>query len=141
MSYGQLDYAILTSQVEIHEAKSEYVQACNILAEIQNRISSESAPHRHAFTLLFLSKIGVTIGTEKEVVQRQTEAANTTFNLFGSRRLVTWCDAVQADLNLREGNIFLARKKFQECLKSSWGIDATLTNYCLETLGEGCRWV
>jgi hypothetical protein len=74
------------------------------------------------------------------VVQRRIEEAKAKFNAIGSQRLPIWCDAIQADLDLREGNISLAKEKFQECVKFSWGRDAMNTTYCLERLGEGCHW-
>ncbi|KAJ7880648.1 hypothetical protein B0H13DRAFT_2541327 [Mycena leptocephala] len=138
MSGGEMDYALLNSQVGIHEDKTEYAEAYNILTEILN--STELGPYRHAITLINLAALEIRMGTVTEVVQRRSEEAKAKFKEVGYTRLLDWCDTILADLDLREGNILPAKETFQETLKSSRGKDEELVTYCLDRLGDGRHW-
>ncbi|KAJ7702933.1 hypothetical protein B0H16DRAFT_1747998 [Mycena metata] len=48
------------------------------------------------------------------------------------------CDIVQADLNLREGN--MSTVLFCKSLREMWGKDSEPVGYCLERLGDINRW-
>jgi hypothetical protein len=138
MSGGELDYALLNSLVGIHEDKTEYAEAYNILTEILN--NTELGPYRHAITLINLATLEIRMGSVTEVVQRRSEEAKAKFKEVGYTRLLDWCDTILADLDLREGNILPAKEKFQETLKSSRGKDEELVTYCLDRLGDGRHW-
>ncbi|KAJ7798421.1 hypothetical protein B0H13DRAFT_2391611 [Mycena leptocephala] len=140
MSYGELDYALLNTQIAIHSDKSEYLEASDILTGILNRTPNEMTPYRRAFTLFNLTLVNVSVGTDKDAVTRSIVELQRQFKLMGHTRMVKWCRALQAEVDLREGNISSAKTKFQECVKHSWGRDTDNTIYCLEALGNGSRW-
>ncbi|KAJ7800130.1 hypothetical protein B0H13DRAFT_1932771 [Mycena leptocephala] len=85
--------------------------------------------------LLNVAEIDVSIGAPKEDVQGVYEKAR---EIFSTRNLVTevvMCDAVLADLSLREANFLTAKTLFESCLKSSFtGPD--IISYCYERLAK-----
>jgi tetratricopeptide (TPR) repeat protein len=62
------------------------------------------------------------------------------FNTIGYLRLVKWCDVLQGDLHLREGEMSGANTLFHEGLRATWGKNSDIVAYCLERLGDISRW-
>jgi hypothetical protein len=58
----------------------------------------------------------------------------------GYLRGVSWCDVLQGNLHLREGNLLEANILFEKCLRQCWGKYADLMTSCLEALAHGSRW-
>lgn len=121
VSGGDLDHGIMTSQAEVHRFKSEYVEAHNIHTQILQDASMEQGSYNHAITLLNLAQIEVQIGVVQDVVQRNNNTAKSIFNTIGYLRGVSFCDVVQAEIDLREGDMLGAKTSFFQTLRVSWG--------------------
>ncbi|KAJ7035354.1 hypothetical protein C8F04DRAFT_1099034 [Mycena alexandri] len=52
--------------------------------------------------------------------------------------LITACNTIQADLNLREGA--MSSLLFCKCLQFAWGNFSEVVSYCLERLADNSRW-
>ncbi|KAJ7041677.1 hypothetical protein C8F04DRAFT_1299166 [Mycena alexandri] len=128
---------LMTLLGEVQTRKSEYVEAHNT----QNQVAQAAAvndPYQHGIALINMADIEVSLGAAKHEIQRKIEAAQTIFTVNGIARLSIACDVVQADLNLREGD--LSTVLFGKCLRASWGEYAEGVGYCLERLGDVSRW-
>jgi tetratricopeptide (TPR) repeat protein len=69
-------------------------------------------------------------------VQRNLEAALSIFTAVGFDVGVAMCDAIRADLLLREGNIWAAKVLYEKCLQSPCGNHPAIFPYCLAKLSE-----
>jgi tetratricopeptide (TPR) repeat protein len=139
MSGGDLDICIMNSEAEIHKFKSEYHQARSIHTRILQEAAAHQDLYNHGSALLNIAEIDVSIGAPIDDVQKNCEAARTIFCTTGDIKGATVCDAILADLYLREGNMVKAEKLFKECIKLSAG-NSEMTSYCLECLGDASRW-
>jgi tetratricopeptide (TPR) repeat protein len=140
MSDGDLDCTVMATQAEIQMLKSEYMEAQKIYKHMLSKVIVELDPWHHAMCLLNLAQLNVPMGTLKHELHKDLDTAKSIFITIDYMIYVAWCDSVQADLNLREGNLLAANRMFQKCLSFSQGTDSEMTTYCLEKLGEGSRW-
>ncbi|KAJ7896709.1 hypothetical protein B0H14DRAFT_3605161, partial [Mycena olivaceomarginata] len=138
LSEGSLDRGITLDQAEIHLLKSEYAQARSIFSQVVETTSADQNALAHAYALLIIAHIDVTIGEAADNVYQKLNKAKDIFgyNLKG----ITICDMIQADMELREGKFDLAKVKFQECLHSAWRIDNETESFCLEGLANIKAW-
>lgn len=137
---GGLDLTIMSSEGEIHNFRSEYVETLNIQKQILSKISVEQDPYNHAFALLNIADIGVMMGASKHVVEKNIDIAKSIFKTVGYSMEVLICDAILADLYLREGNMLTAQTLFEKCLSSFWRNHIEMATYCLERLSNVSRW-
>ncbi|KAJ7838134.1 hypothetical protein B0H13DRAFT_2367682 [Mycena leptocephala] len=129
----------MAAQGEIHKLKSEYVAARSIHSMILQETSVAQDFYAYGAALLNIAEIDVSIGAPKEDVQGVYEKAR---EIFSTRNLVTevvMCDAILADLSLREANFLTAKTLFESCLKSSF-TRPDIMSYCYEQLGDASRW-
>ncbi|KAJ6586328.1 hypothetical protein DFH09DRAFT_1432145 [Mycena vulgaris] len=133
MAEGSSYYTIMTSQADVHQLKSEYVEARNIHTEILRNVSAKQDPYQHALALLNIAQIDVEISVSEEA-QRNIDAANSLFSTVGIPAGMMFCDTIQAALWLRKGDLTTAEKLFQKCLKFAWERDNDIVSYCLERL-------
>jgi tetratricopeptide (TPR) repeat protein len=140
MSGGRLDLDFRNTLGEIHRLKSEYLEAHNIRTQILDEGSVDKDPYRRAFSLLDIAEIGVCTGALEVEVQRNIDRARSIFETWEDLRSLQYCDAVEARLNLREGNMLVAKRMFEEGLRKSWDKDADIVSICLENLGNICCW-
>jgi tetratricopeptide (TPR) repeat protein len=140
MASGDLDHGIMNCQAEGHKLRSEYIEAYNIQSQILQEAPVDQDPHVHAFALLNLVEIDLSIGIPKDDLQSNIDAAKSLSDKMQDNRLLTACDCYQADLNLQEGDILGAKTLFCKCLRATWGKDAGLVTYCLEKLGDVNHW-
>jgi tetratricopeptide (TPR) repeat protein len=139
LSSGQLDHSIMTSQAEIHKLKSEYVAAHSIHFMILQETSADQDFYTYGLALLNVAEIDVSNGAPKNDVQSIYEKVR---EIFSTRNIVievVMCDAILADLYLREGNVLTAKTLFERCLKLS-GEQSDVMTYCLERLGNTSCW-
>ncbi|KAJ7620734.1 hypothetical protein DFH06DRAFT_64116 [Mycena polygramma] len=139
MSHSQMNYKIMNTQAEVHRLKSEYTEA----QHIRNQVFQETIiqhPLSHGYASLNIAEIQVSIGVPKDAVQHNIDSARKLFSTMGFERWEVACDAVLADLALRDGNLLAANSVLSQCLNWSWGKSAELTSYCLERLGDVSRW-
>ncbi|KAJ7616188.1 hypothetical protein DFH06DRAFT_1239368 [Mycena polygramma] len=135
-SHGSFGHQLMVTQAEVHRLKSEYNQAANINSQILRDSSAEKDLYNQAIALLNLAEIDVSRGARREDIEQNTHKAKTTFTAIGDSRLTQYCDVVQANLLLREGNITAAQAVFQKCLKLSWGKYTDIVSLCLESLSH-----
>ncbi|KAJ7907814.1 hypothetical protein B0H13DRAFT_2499911 [Mycena leptocephala] len=139
MSGGQLDHAIMNSQAELHRNKSEYLEARNIHTQILKEALSKQDQYMRGAALVNIAEVNVSIGTAKNDVQRDIDAANSIFNTVGEGRLRQYCVVAQAYLNLRENDQLTTKVLLCEALTCTWGKDNDIVSLCLEKLGDpGC---
>ncbi|KAJ7865405.1 hypothetical protein B0H13DRAFT_2562195 [Mycena leptocephala] len=139
MTGGELDRGLMNTQAEIHKSKSEYLEARDIYMHVLKDVSRDQDPHIHGFALRKIAEIDVYLGAPMNNVQRNNDIAREIFKTMGRHQYVKMCDIINADLNLRDGNIFAAKTLLEECLKSSCG-DPHVTAPCLERLGDISHW-
>jgi tetratricopeptide (TPR) repeat protein len=137
ISYGTLDHNIMAAQAEIHQLKSEYVEARSIHTGIIE--ASIHNPRIYGLALLNVTEIDVLIGAPKNDVQRNCDRARKMLDTMGYVEGVSLCDVILADLYLREGNLLAAQTIYERCLKLSLP-SSQITIYCLERLGDVSRW-
>jgi len=140
MSGGELDLLTMTDQAEVHKFKTEYVDARNIHTQILQEALMNQNPYHQALALFNIAEIDVCIGAPKEIVQKNIDTAKSLFKSIGYLRLMQWCDVVQADLQLREGDMLGAETLFAEGLRATWGKNSDIVAYCLERLADKTRW-
>jgi tetratricopeptide (TPR) repeat protein len=140
LSGGQLDCVLINDQAEVHKLKSEYVEARDIQSRLLQQVPTDQDPVHHAYTLLNIAEIDVSIGASEYNVERNIEAARKHFSIMGHVNEVMMCDTILADLYLREGKVLAAESLLEKCLKSSFNVEPQVTSYCLERLGDVSRW-
>ncbi|KAJ6592165.1 hypothetical protein DFH09DRAFT_166735 [Mycena vulgaris] len=140
MPSGDLAYAIMTTQAEMHKVKSEYVEAHNIQTKLLHGHPIELVPLKHAFILLNMAELDVLLGAPTNKVQKNIDIAKSIFNSINHLVFKMMCDATMGALHLRGQNLQSAQSLFHKCLSSSWGNHAELVNYCLEKLGDSSLW-
>ncbi|KAJ6600491.1 hypothetical protein DFH09DRAFT_1498136 [Mycena vulgaris] len=140
MPDGHLYLRIMGDLGEVHRLKSEYIESRAIQDQVLRKILIEEQPYLHAYTLLEITELDLAIGRPSQDVQRNIDTVRSIFSTVGYSRGGTWCDSVQASLNLREGNFLDANILFQKCLTASRGQYADLATGCLERLGDGSHW-
>ncbi|KAJ7440461.1 hypothetical protein FB451DRAFT_68709 [Mycena latifolia] len=140
MAESALDLRIAGDLAEVHKLKSEYLEAREIQARVLSKIRIEEKPYLHAYTLLETTELDLSIGVPRDDVQRNIDTARSIFSKVGYLRGGAWCDSVQANLHLREGNLSEAKILFQKCLVVSRGKYADLATGCFERLADGSQW-
>ncbi|KAJ7178249.1 hypothetical protein C8R46DRAFT_1029735 [Mycena filopes] len=137
-SSGDFVYALMNILGEAHSLKSEYDEAY----KIQSRILQEKLPinpGRHAFTLLNLAEVEISMGVAHSEIQQKLDTVQAIANDIREMRTKRAFKIIQADLNLREGNMS-AFSLFCRYLKLGWGNDAERVAFCLERLADIGRW-
>ncbi|KAF7366095.1 ATPase-AAA-core domain-containing protein [Mycena venus] len=130
----------MNCQAEIHKLKSEYLEARKIHTQILKEASVSHEPYRHALALLNIVELDLSLGAPRADVQLSIDTAKSIMKTLGEMRSATWCDVLQADLNLREEDVLSAKAIFCKCLNFSWGKYSDIVTYCLERLGDTARW-
>jgi tetratricopeptide (TPR) repeat protein len=138
MSGSDLNYRIIASQAEVHLKKSEFAEARSIYAQILKNTSSDQHAESHAYALLNIAEIDVTIGATEQEVNQNLDMARLIFEDF--KYEINYSDMIVADLELRERNTSVASTLFQKCLHLSWGRDNEAISYCLARIADISRW-
>jgi tetratricopeptide (TPR) repeat protein len=138
MSSGNLDHGIMTTQANIHQLKSEYVEAHSIHTRILEETSIQD-PYNYGITVLNVAEIDVIVGAPKDDVQRNCDRARKMLDTVGNVEGVTMCDVILSDLHLREGNSLAAKTILARCFKVTLEYSEMQT-FCLERLGDTSRW-
>ncbi|KAJ6450027.1 hypothetical protein C8R47DRAFT_1262472 [Mycena vitilis] len=140
MSKSTLDHALMSTQAEAHKLKSEYTEARNIHQKILQETSVTQGLEAHAMALLNMAESDVSTEVPEEAIQRNIDSARKLFSTVEHEWGAVACDAVLADLALRDRNQQAAKSVLSECLNWSWEKSAEITSYCLEQLGDVSRW-
>ncbi|KAJ7218680.1 hypothetical protein GGX14DRAFT_390447 [Mycena pura] len=139
MASSPLAQENMINLAEIYITKSEYVRA----RDIHTRLLS-CAVEQHTFSAAMccvnLAEIDISLDTPIQDVQKNIDTARSLFERFGYCLGPALCDAVQANLYLKEMNMSAANKDFERVLQLTWGKSNEVTTYCLEKLGDIKRW-
>ncbi|KAJ7695234.1 hypothetical protein B0H16DRAFT_861110 [Mycena metata] len=135
-SQGQLNYGLMGIQAEVHKLKSEYSEAQDIQSQIFRETTNDK--HQQAFSLMNIAEIEVMIGIPKTKIQKAIDASQAISRASENSMMTLVCDATQADLNLREGD--MSSTPFRRCLQVGWGTFAEVVSFCLERLANISRW-
>jgi tetratricopeptide (TPR) repeat protein len=130
---GDPNCGIMNTQAEVHKCKSEYSEAWKVHTEIL-QISKERHAHWHAFALLNLAEIEVSIGVQNHDVQRNIDLARSIFTTLNVKPMTICCDATLADLYIRENNLTAAKRLLEKSLTSTEHSEIRL--FCFERLGN-----
>ncbi|KAJ7713748.1 hypothetical protein B0H16DRAFT_534325 [Mycena metata] len=137
LSQGDLNYALMNCQAGARVLKSEYGDAHNLCGQLLQTYGGGRL-YSKALSLANIAQIAVPMGVSCEVIQEKIYASQTIFNKIGDKRMMIACDATQADLNLREGD--MSCSLFCKCLKAGLGRFSDIVSYCLEKLADVTRW-
>ncbi|KAJ7707039.1 hypothetical protein B0H16DRAFT_1481727 [Mycena metata] len=136
LSHGNLDYALMGVQAEVHKFKSEYVEAHDIWNQILSAANDDN--YQQASSLINIAEIEVMMGIPKMKIQKKINASQAMGKAMQNAMLIIANDATQADLNLREGD--MSTTLFGKCLQLGWGTHSEAVGYCLERLADINRW-
>jgi tetratricopeptide (TPR) repeat protein len=137
MSGCNTDHDIMNQQAEIHLVKSEYHEAHSIQTQILQECPLHWDPYEHAFTLLNLAEISLSMNVPKHAVQQDIKRVKEIFLPLEQIVEITMCDTIMADLYLGEGEITVSEAIFKQCLRAC--NHPGINSYCLERLGNtGC---
>ncbi|KAJ7760125.1 hypothetical protein DFH07DRAFT_772009 [Mycena maculata] len=130
----------MTEQAEGHQLKSEYAEARRIHLQIAQDTSADQDLYTHALSLMNIAQIDVMIGQHKQDVHHNLDRAKALWSSVEYFDGVCFCEAVLADLHLREEQTVSAKVIFHRCLQSFWVPDVEATSYCLERMADTSRW-
>ncbi|KAJ7042291.1 hypothetical protein C8F04DRAFT_1295353 [Mycena alexandri] len=136
LSHGQVNNWLMGIQAEVHKAKSEYVEAHSIQNQILQATANDN--DQQGFCLMNIAEIEVLMGVSKTEIQKKIEASRVIVRVNHNAILTIACDTIQADLDLRDGD--LSSTLFCECLQRGWGKHSEAVSYCLERLSDINRW-
>ncbi|KAJ7716614.1 hypothetical protein B0H16DRAFT_1701296 [Mycena metata] len=138
LSQGGLAYSLMTCQAEVYVYKSEYADAHDLYGQLLQTYQGGVLSHEGA-SLLNIAGVEVPMGVSCEMIQEKIYVSQAIFNKIGGQTMMlTGCDMIQADLNLREGD--MSCSLFCKCLKAGLGQFSEIVSYCLERLGDVTRW-
>ncbi|KAJ7759613.1 hypothetical protein B0H16DRAFT_1689004 [Mycena metata] len=138
LSQGDINYTVMNCQAEVHKHKSEYDQACTIHKQLQQNYQGVQLLYYEGLSLLNIAGVEVPMGVSYNLIEEKIHASKAIFGKTGHKKFLAECDATQADLNLREGDMSSAL--FCKCLKSSWGRFREVVSHCLERLADITQW-
>ncbi|KAJ7755264.1 hypothetical protein B0H16DRAFT_732635 [Mycena metata] len=137
LSRGALNHSLITCQAELYTLKSEYIHAWNLHSQLLQTYQGGQLGGE-SIALINIAGTEVLMGVSYDVIQKKIDTSQDILQKLANKRLLTACDMVQADLNLREGDMscFL----FCKCLKFGWGKFNEVVSYCLERLADVTCW-
>ncbi|KAJ7713724.1 hypothetical protein B0H16DRAFT_1702273 [Mycena metata] len=137
LSQGDLNYSLMNCQAEVHAYKSEYVNACNLYRQLLQTYRGGQL-YYEGFSLMNIAEVEVPMGISCEMIQEKICASQAIFKKIGNKVMMIACDTIQADLNLREGD--MSCSLLRKCLKAGLGRESQIVGYCLERLADVTRW-
>ncbi|KAJ7779664.1 hypothetical protein B0H16DRAFT_1829760 [Mycena metata] len=126
----------LYHEAEVHKLKSEYTEAHSIQSQMLQATAYDN--YHQGMCLMNIAEIEILLGVSKTEIQQKIEASQAIFKASQSESSTIACDATQADLNLREGD--MSSTLFRQCLQVGWGTFAEAVTFCLERLADINRW-
>ncbi|KAF8158746.1 hypothetical protein K438DRAFT_1860749, partial [Mycena galopus ATCC 62051] len=136
---SRLAHNITLDRAGIHLLKSEYTEARHLFCQVAETTSAEDDSFAYANSLLNVALIDAMTSKVKEDTYHKLQVAQEILRR-GSIMIITFCDEVQARVELRDEKFASAKAKFQECLCLAWGTDAQVRNSCLEQLANIRAW-
>jgi tetratricopeptide (TPR) repeat protein len=138
MSDSDVTLGIMNTQAEVHKCKSEYSEAWTIQTKIL-QISTNRSAYWHAVALLSLAETAVSMGVQKQDVQVNIELARSIFTTLNHKSMIICCDAILADLYIREKDLQTAKRLFKQCLELATE-QSGIGLFCFERLGNASFW-
>ncbi|KAJ7025907.1 hypothetical protein C8F04DRAFT_1298741 [Mycena alexandri] len=136
LSSAQLNYTSMGIQAEVHRLKSEYFEAHNIWNQILQRTANDI--YEQANALINIAEIEILMGVSSNEISSKIDASQHISKAHNHAMLGALCDVVQADLNLRDGD--MSSLVFCKCLKLEWGTISQEVSFCLERVADINRW-
>ncbi|KAJ6505730.1 hypothetical protein C8R47DRAFT_1209684 [Mycena vitilis] len=140
LSGGEMECAVLNTQSEMHNMKSEYLEACSIQEHILQTPSFEADPYDQAIAVFNRTEVRLKMRAPTEQMEKDIATVRSLFRTMGYRRGSVCCDMLSGDLELSKGNMSVAEQLFRKCVRSSQGRDGEIMTYCLERLGNPSNW-
>ncbi|KAJ6620044.1 hypothetical protein B0H10DRAFT_1115402 [Mycena sp. CBHHK59/15] len=133
---GDLELSFTSSEAVVHLLKTDYAESRKLYAYMANKSSREQSPYFLALSLLNISSIDIILDASEEDVHRNLDLARSMFVSIPIPYGIPLCDAVTADLYLRQGKHVAAKELFVRTLASVRGKDEECAIFCLERLGD-----
>lgn len=130
----------MNTEAGVHLSKLEYAEAKYIHLQLAQKVAVQQSPVAYAFAFLNISQIDVICGAHADAVSQSVDRARA---LFGSVQHIVgqvYCEAVIADLKLRDRDFPTAKAIFEKCLDWSWTCDSQVSANCLERMGDINKW-
>jgi tetratricopeptide (TPR) repeat protein len=128
------------SKAEVHRCKSEYEEARNIQNQILHYTCANQYPYFHALACSNIAQIELEIGGFEDDVKQNISTAALLFSRANFSAGITWCDMINAALDVQQGKLSAARSCFQRYLRQTWGKETVCVTYCLEKLSAVEQW-
>ncbi|KAK7007636.1 ATPase-AAA-core domain-containing protein, partial [Favolaschia claudopus] len=138
LSGGDLHYQVLIRQAEIHWRKTEFIQAQAIYSQILENTSADNNGVSYVYALLNVVYIDIAKDMVTSYTTQDLDTARNILNQYERDMLA--CDMAEAELNLKCGNIDLARLQFEKVVYSARGGNIQCASHCLEKLGNFKLW-
>ncbi|KAJ7626168.1 hypothetical protein FB45DRAFT_869259 [Roridomyces roridus] len=137
---GLVHMALKNTSAELVLIKTEYNLARSIQLEIVDKTSPEKGPFNLAFAHANLAHIDIMTGAEGPQVLEHVEKSRSLFTALKVLAGLAYCDLLEADLELRDGNPVTVRAVFMRILNTYRGKNKDVTTYCLERLADPVHW-
>lgn len=138
MNEGIIYFGLLNTLAEIKLVKTEYMEARSIHSQIMQTCSRAKSPFNLAFAQVNIAHIDVIVGAERNEVLRTLDSSRSLFKDVPTG--IAYCNLVQADLEVREGNLATAKSVYEQNFRSFYGKDSNIIAFCLERLGDVTKW-
>ncbi|KAJ7744099.1 hypothetical protein B0H16DRAFT_1889694 [Mycena metata] len=137
---GEMESAIMSSQGEVHRAKTEYAEARKISDQLIQKVSSDKDPFDHAIALFNLTEVDIRLGATREQVEGNIARIKSIFAGMGYLRGETLCNLISGDFEIREGDLSTAGALLRSCVEASRGKDGEIMTLALGLLANPKRW-
>ncbi|KAJ7719491.1 hypothetical protein B0H16DRAFT_1795233, partial [Mycena metata] len=138
MPHGELNYAVVDSQAEVHLLKSEYADGHLILNQILQEALDDQNLSIYGVLLANIAEDEVFMGSPVDEIQKKLSSSKEIFERHSLNREMMFVECYQAALNLREGD--MSSLSFRQCLRAGWGNFSDIVSFCLERLGDISCW-
>ncbi|KAJ7186550.1 hypothetical protein C8R46DRAFT_1273209 [Mycena filopes] len=127
------------SLAEVHKLKSEYMEARNIHKQILLE-TVENDRFAHTYAVFNLAELDMAMGNFGDDVRESLQKAESVFRVLKDDVAVQWCKVLQADFELGNGRLPIARTLLENGLRFSLGKNTEMTIHCLGRLGNTATW-
>ncbi|KAJ7500087.1 hypothetical protein FB451DRAFT_1207445 [Mycena latifolia] len=138
MQNGELAVRLMSSETEFLYLKTDYAKARIIQTQIVGKTSKETAPLEYAYALMYLAMIDFEMGMDDAAIHQCLDIARPLFMELKAPGTIFWCDALAANLQLRQGLKVEAKAYYQRSLEKyrRRRPDPPLAIACLSKLGD-----
>ncbi|KAJ6473016.1 hypothetical protein C8R45DRAFT_936054 [Mycena sanguinolenta] len=140
MTRSTLNFDLTLNVAITQMEKSEYREARSLLTQVLSETSAGQEPEHHAFVLLNIAQIGTITGASKQDMLQSLEMAKALLSNLEHFSEAFYYEMLLAELELREGDILIAKNRFEKCLKWPWTKDALVSSHCIERMADINRW-